>query len=282
MNEITLHQVDEKTVMDYLFSSGTKLTESQKRLFINLAIKNNLDPFKREIYALPFGQEMSVVTGYEVYLKRAEASKMLDGWKCWTEGTGDLMKAIVEIKRKDWSTPFTHEVFMSEYTTRKSLWNTKPITMLKKVAIAQAFRLAFPAELGGMIYTSDEMQDVTPSEQIRELAPATTESKPVISQGLSKYVHIFFKNAGFEEDDKIDLLYHYFGVDDTTKITREGWLSFNHEIEKLLNRTLTKKDPAISEVEFGVIGDYLLQVLETLNVEDKTKDDVNVVVEGGN
>ena len=31
--------------------------------------------------------------------------------------------------------------------------------MIKKVAMAQAFRLCFPDELGGMPYTSDEMTE---------------------------------------------------------------------------------------------------------------------------
>lgn len=263
MNELV--KVDEQTIMDYLFSSETKLTESQKKLFISLAIKNNLDPFKREIYAIPYGNKMSVVTGYEVYLKRAEASKQLDGWECHLEGEKDLLRAVVKINRKDWSKPFVHEVFMSEYNTKQGLWNTKPMTMLKKVAIAQAFRLAFPNELGGMIYTADEMQDVQPIEMQAKELPA---EEPVISEGQAKYVHVFFKNAGFEGEDKNFLLNHYFGVTDTTAIYKKDWVAFNHEMEKLLNRTLTKKDPPISEVEFGVIGDYLLQILE-MNRTDK-------------
>jgi phage recombination protein Bet len=269
MNELV--KVDEKTIMDYLVGSETKLTESQKKLFISLAIKNNLDPFKREIYAIPYGNKMSVVTGYEVYLKRAEASKMLDGWKCWIEGEKDLLKAVVEITRKDWSKPFVHEVFMSEYNTKQGLWNTKPMTMLKKVAIAQAFRLAFPNELGGMIYTADEMQDAQPIEkesQVKELPEEVQKEEPTISQGQSKYVHIFFKKAGFDEQDKSILLQHYFNAQDTLQIARKDWVAFNHEMEKLLNRKLTKDDEPISEDEFGLIGDYLTQILE-MNRTDK-------------
>jgi phage recombination protein Bet len=276
MNELV--KVDEKTIMDYLVGSETKLTESQKKLFISLAIKNNLDPFKREIYAIPYGNKMSVVTGYEVYLKRAEASKMLDGWKCWIEGEKDLLKAVVEITRKDWSKPFVHEVFMSEYNTKQGLWNTKPMTMLKKVAIAQAFRLAFPNELGGMIYTADEMQDAQPIEkesQVKELPEEVQKEEPTISQGQSKYVHIFFKKAGFDEQDKSILLQHYFNAQDTLQIARKDWTAFNHEMEKLLNRKLTKDDSPISEEEFGLIGDYLTQVLATLNTENLAEEVIN-------
>src|SRR5574344_2599467 len=99
-------------------------------------------------------------------------------------------------KPKDWEHPFKHEVYMSEYNTGKSLWASKPITMLKKVAMAQAFRLAFPDELGGMPYTSDELgtdeqaeRNVTPqkpqqSEKVDEPkqveAPKPEEKKPPV------------------------------------------------------------------------------------------------------
>ena len=45
-------------------------------------------------------------------------------------------------------------------TSRKychKVWREKPGTMLKKVAIAQAFRLAFPDEMGSLPYTAEEM-----------------------------------------------------------------------------------------------------------------------------
>ncbi len=190
-NKQALVRIDQKVLEDFLFSTETKLTEQHKKLFFALAIRNQLDPFRREIYAIPYEKDgkiqLSVVTGYEVYLKRAERSKMLDGWKCWTEGIGDNLKAKVKIHRKDWKEPFEHEVSFKEYNLKRSLWNMKPETMLKKVAIAQAFRLAFSEEVGGMPYTSDEIEghdivDVTPlekpenkSEPKPETPPSTTE-----------------------------------------------------------------------------------------------------------
>ncbi len=168
--------VDKKTVEDFLFSSKTILNEQQKNMFIQLAIRNQLDPFKREIYAVPYGQDFNILTGYEVYLKRAEASGQLDGWKVWTEGTikeGNL-KACIEIKRKDWSQPLDHEVLFTEYDLKKALWLSKPVTMIKKVAIAQGFRLAFPVELGGMPYTTDEIPHATDEEIIEGRVIART------------------------------------------------------------------------------------------------------------
>jgi len=175
-------RVDQKVLEDFLFSTETKLTDQHKRLFFALAIRNQLDPFRREIHAIPYKNnqtgktELSIVTGYEVYLKRAERSGQLDGWKCTTEGTGDSLKAKIVIHRKDWKEPFEHEVTFREYNLKRGLWMLKPETMLKKVAMAQGFRLAFPEELGGMPYTSDELDshDVVDTNPIEE----KTESQP--------------------------------------------------------------------------------------------------------
>jgi phage recombination protein Bet len=175
--------VDNKVVEDFIFSTGTILNPQQKKLFMALATHNQLDPFKREIHAIPYKDKegkptLSVVTGYEVYLKRAERSGKLDGWKVWTEGQGDALKAIVEIRRKDWKEPLKHEVMFKEYNLGRSLWVSKPVTMIKKVAIAQGFRLAFPEELGGIPYTADEI-DTDPIRTDRKIEEAQVEETPM-------------------------------------------------------------------------------------------------------
>lgn len=153
------------------FDKEGKCTPNEIALFLKIAQMNNLNPFKRELHLVKYGTNpMSVVTGYEVYLKRAQESQQWNGYKCWTEGEVPNMKALVEIYRKDWDKPFVHEVDYSEYVGRKGdgsvtkFWREKPKTMLKKVAISQAFRLAFPDVLGGLPYTADEMSNLEPEK----------------------------------------------------------------------------------------------------------------------
>ena len=187
---------------EYAHNNYPSLTKEQFNLFVATARECCLNPVKREVYAVVYNdyksgeKKMNIITGYEVYLKRAERTGKLNGWECHTDGQGNQMKAVVTIDRKDWEHPFKHEVYMSEYNTGKSLWASKPITMLKKVAMAQAFRLAFPDELGGMPYTSDELgtdeqaeRNVTPqkpqqSEKVDEPkqveAPKPEEKKPPV------------------------------------------------------------------------------------------------------
>jgi len=139
-------------------------TVNEIALFLQIAKANKLNPFKREVYMVKYGdQKAQILTGYEVYLKRAEDTKMYGGFKAWIEGEIPKMKACIDVYRKDWKQSFHHEVYYSEYVQYKKtgeinkFWKTKPITMLKKVAISQAFRLAFPKDFGGLPYTQDEM-----------------------------------------------------------------------------------------------------------------------------
>jgi len=150
-------KVTQKDLDDYLFGTGAKLTEPQKRLFYGIALSLNLNPLKREIYAVAYGTNFNIITGYEVYLKRAERTGLVDGWEAKVIGNGDAMVATCTVWRKDRNKPTIIEAWFPEYNTGQSLWKSKPRTMLRKVAIAQAFRMAFPDDLGGMPYTADEM-----------------------------------------------------------------------------------------------------------------------------
>ena len=186
---LAVPQVTEGILLDYMAGSGAKnLSQIQKKLFVETAKGFNLNPLKREVYAIAYknqagSYDMSIITGYGVYLKRAERSGKLSGWKVWTEGMGAELKACINIWRKDFKEPVYHEVYLREYNTGKSLWIKKPITMIKKVAIAQGFRLAFPDELGGVPYTADELPEnmtnihpIQPKKTDKPKEPAIAET----------------------------------------------------------------------------------------------------------
>ncbi|MCX8070088.1 MAG: recombinase RecT [Thermodesulfovibrionales bacterium] len=161
-NELTIkpeQSVTQKTVEDFLFSTGTKLTAQQKTMFMNLALTFGLNPFKREIYAVPYGNSFNYVTGYQVYISRAEATGKLDGWEVETikDNNGRLIGARATVYRKDWSKPFIWEVSLNEFNRNNGNWRIMPEFMLKKVCIAQAFRLCFPNEFSGMPYIAEEI-----------------------------------------------------------------------------------------------------------------------------
>lgn len=189
MNELKVVENNSTSVMvaedykaiaaEWLTSMGMKLSENHKKQFIDICSAFGLNPIKKEVYGVPYGDKFSIIVGYESYIKRAERSERLNGWKVEIVGSGDNMKAVITINRKDWDSPFVHEVYFEEYNTNQNLWKSKPRTMLKKVAIAQGFRMCFSEELGGMPYTADElpeeMSNPTPIE--KDITPSTSSEK---------------------------------------------------------------------------------------------------------
>ena len=180
--------VDDKQLIGYLDNLGltSKLTPGEKDTYIQIAKSFGLNPFKREIHVSKYGDNLSIITGYEVYIKRAERSGQLDGWNAVTSGSvagGDL-KATVTIHRKDRSHPFVWEALYEECVQKTNqgavtrFWQ-KSAFMTKKVAISQAFRLCFSDELGGMPYTSDEVNNEpeTHDVQYTEVIPQIEEKK---------------------------------------------------------------------------------------------------------
>ena len=167
-NEITTtseqNQITSKLLSEYFATLTDKLTDVQRNQFAAVAQAFGLNPFKREIYATTYrnkdGQTvMSIVTGYEVYLKRAEMNPNYNGFETNFQVVNGEMGCTCKVYRKDRTMPVTSTVWMSEYSTGRSLWASKPRMMLEKVAIATAFRRAFPCDFGGMPYTTDELPE---------------------------------------------------------------------------------------------------------------------------
>ena len=186
-------EITEAKIIEYLDAAGmtVSLLESEKKMFVNIAREFGLNPFKREIHITAYGEgkyrKCSIITGYEVYIKRAERTGKLNGWRCWTEGEGKNLKASVEIYRRDQEHPFVHEAYYEEccqYNREgkpNAVWAKMPRFMCKKVAIGQAFRLCFPDDLGGMPYDAAELPEEEPrnvTESRRAGPPAKPEKPP--------------------------------------------------------------------------------------------------------
>lgn len=106
-----------------------------------------------------------VVVGRDGAMERREGSlcgsqteKLVGGW------------AKVYIKNR--KIPSYSEVSLEEYHQHRSLWNTKPATMIRKVALVQAIREAYPEQFGG-IYDKDEM----PEQETNQLEIAYYEEE---------------------------------------------------------------------------------------------------------
>lgn len=229
-NEIEV--VSEKKLTEYLNLFGAKdLTDKEKMQFLEIAKAYNLNPFKREIYMTAYGEgqyrQCSIITGYEVYIKRAEKSDKLDGYSVITEGNIPDMTATITIYRKDWSRPFIHTVEYSEYVQKKKdgsinkFWAEKPKTMLKKVATAQGFRLCFSNEFGGMPYTSEEMPQpdiIIEPKKIVEIIDE--EALELLSEEQLKHICTLITVKGITEEQEKSMK-KSFNVESKKELTKK-------------------------------------------------------------
>ena len=273
----TIHPAATSTLVvaeQYLESFGNKLSKAHKNQFLNICQSFGLNPFIREIYGVPFGDKFNIIVGYEVYLKRAENSGRLAGWRSWTEGEGRGMKGCVEIQRTDWKAPFYHEVYLTEYDQSNSMWKSKPMTMIKKVAIAQGFRLAFPVELGGLPYTSDEM----PSEP--EVRHEPTKTPVVVDQCITRVeggtISNELKNAGISPVD----LFGAYGITRLGELKTSQWDAVMEWIasNKTIDTPVQTADPVIDAVVEAPDNTVLLQevyrlITQAAQVSGDTPDD---------
>lgn len=201
-----IKQIDfKKKASEYLTAMGMTLPDKYKTMFLELAQAYGLNPFKREIYAVGYGNNFNVITGYEVYLKRAERTGVFDGYETsWQDdANGNIRSCTCTVYRKDRNHPTKQTVFFSEYVQNTQIWKSKPHTMIEKVAIAQAFRKAFPDELGGMPYTAEEVSNVieeTHAEVIASNPPEQTAQQQSVQAVQTQVV----QQPSSEEVDKFN------------------------------------------------------------------------------
>lgn len=221
--------VGDKELISYLDTLGltAKLNDAEKTAYLSIAKAFGLNPFKREIHVSKYGDQMSIITGYEVYIKRAERTGQLNGWNAVTSGsvgTNDL-KATVTIYRKDQEHPFIWEALYDECVqkTREGkvtkFWE-KASFMTKKVAISQAFRLCFSDELAGMPYTSDEI----PEQSVTEDVPHTVVKLATVTVGSKVFTSAVKALRGGKTMEEVE-----------ATANGAGWTFDNEEVKTALD-----------------------------------------------
>ena len=167
-------QIDEETIKNYFCKNASS---SELVLGAMICKQQGLNPFTGDVHFVKYGeQKMQVIVSKYAFLKRAERNPNYDGFKAWVEETENDIVAKCEVYRKDRKMPIYSEVYLSEYNQGNKMWNEKPKTMIRKVAVVQALREAFADELGGL-YSEDEMPSeipnaklITPKRDMTELA----------------------------------------------------------------------------------------------------------------
>lgn len=173
-------QLSSKVVRNYLVNGGGNVTDQEVSLFIALCSAQKLNPLIKEAYLIKYGsQPAQMIVSKDVYQKRANKNPDYDGKKAgvvvlnlqggvdYREGAllidGEtLLGGWCEVYKKNAKVPERVEVSFDEYVGKKkdgsinNQWATKPATMIRKVAVAQALREAFTEDFQGL-YTAEEM-----------------------------------------------------------------------------------------------------------------------------
>lgn len=178
-------KLDAATVRNTLTRGNGKVSDQEVAMFLRTCQAKRLDPLENgEVYLIKYDDKSpaNMVVGYFAYIRRADHFPDYRGFKAGItviRGPKDnptivqkegacVYKAIGEQLIGGWCRVYRErsngnveetfmEVPLEEYSTGKSNWSAKPATMIRKVAISQAFRAAFPNEYEGL-YTVDEMQ----------------------------------------------------------------------------------------------------------------------------
>ena len=163
--------LSEKIVTDYL-TRGSNIPRADIVQFIAICKYNRLNPFLNEAYLVKYGDKPAqMIVSKEALLKRAESCPEFDGLQAGLivkrgsdiveeEGAlllpeDQLLGGWARVYRTDRKYPSTARVSLTEYDRKQSTWNAMRATMIRKTAVVQALREAFPTQLGAM-YTAEE------------------------------------------------------------------------------------------------------------------------------
>lgn len=204
-------------VRKYLVSGdASSVTDQEVMMFMTLCKYQHLNPFLREAYLVKYGsQPATIVTGKDTFTKRAERNakykgkaagiiiQTKDGKIEYRDGTlhlkdetivGGWAKIFIDGREPEMTTvSFDEYVGKKKDGTVNSQWASKPATMIRKVAVVQALREAFPEDFGGL-YSPEEMgeageaipEQATPIEVEAEVVETT--KKPSVEDAMFEQV----------------------------------------------------------------------------------------------
>lgn len=173
-------ELSPQIIKQYLVNGDAdKITDQEVHMFLELCKYRKLNPFLKEAYLIKFGNyPASLVISYDVFKQRAELNTHYKGYKAGIiviDNKNELVYRVgalklpneqvvggwCEVYRDDYKEPARIEVAFDEYVGTKKdgtlnrQWAEKPAFMIRKVAIAQGLREAFPNDFDGL-YLEEE------------------------------------------------------------------------------------------------------------------------------
>lgn len=185
-----------------LLPCGQNATDMELGAFLAFCQANRLDPFRKQCHLVKYNRNEPAawVVSYWVYVDRAQRHPQFDGLESgviWRvdgktirgkpcdyarDETHQIVGGWATAWRKDRSHPFDVEVPAEEMVKTKKdgtvtkFWKTMTTTMMEKVPISRALRLAFADELGHT-YTDAEPMMPAPDHSAAATDVPTREER---------------------------------------------------------------------------------------------------------
>lgn len=204
-------KLSEGIVSQFLTKGNVAVTKQEAVNFIQLCKYRKLNPFLNEAYLVKFGKDPAqLICGFEAFKRKADENPKYQGYRAGIivksgdevvelEGAFKLPTDILvggwcEVYVEGKKHPVVAKVSFQEYDKGMSLWKKIPCTMIRKVAISQALREAFPSDIGSM-YTQEELGVYENKISSQTVVQATVEEvKEEIKESANK------ETLDFEEE----------------------------------------------------------------------------------
>lgn len=207
----------------YIVTGGQHVDNREVFAFMAKCRARGLNPLAGDAYMTAFlnratGRvEALVIVSKDYFTRTANQQPTFDGMKAgvvvvdrtgalqYREGcivgrsTEKLVGGWAEVYDKRRSHPSRAEVSLDEYDQHRSLWKTKPATMIRKVALVQALREAYPGAYGG-IYDSSEMPE-RPAQAVEAFVPEpNAQAAPIEAPALDEPPAEYYADAPAEPE----------------------------------------------------------------------------------
>lgn len=254
--EITLTQNDVKNFL--VTGDPEKVTDKELKLFLELCKAQRLNPFLREAYLIKFGNDANIITGKDVFLKRARANDSFRGFKAgiivqnergiekregtfYLKGQENLVGGWASVYIKDWDVPFDHTVALTEFNKGTATWKNMPAVMIRKVALVQALREAFPDDLS-QLYAAEEMGS---DPAIEDTIVLENKENEFIGDCDRRKLFSIAEN----NEDIVKAVLNKYGYESTQTIRKQDFKAICEDIERLLSVSKTDNETEVEDAE---------------------------------
>jgi phage recombination protein Bet len=253
---------------------GKDLNDLEFTFFVDLAKACNLNPFKKEIWATKHkaNEAAQIYIGINGYRMIAHRNKNYE----WHQvdavyendkfgiadnvimhnyalnNRGKLVGAYCMVKRKNAEKNMFVFVEFEEYNKKYALWKPanqggKPATMIKKIAEAQALRMAFSDELNGTYIDEEDYTDQNKkiikveekqiqTERLKNIIEVDSNTGEIIDENITQDQINQINYLIFEKDlsvERINKAMNYYKVDNFEKLTSKQAALFIGQLERI-------------------------------------------------